>query len=150
MSKTIEKKIEQGQAGIPAYAGGLIADLNSESGPALAVSLAYGNCEDAEKAVTGLQARWKEGMTTPVSATGKTVEDTQGGCAAVVRFGTKADGPDALADFMNTYMQRGFNILQIARRGHSWYLRRIGIPIPFATAARTRIGRRRTTGKCRK
>ncbi|QDG94282.1 hypothetical protein NIBR502774_14335 (plasmid) [Rhizobium sp. NIBRBAC000502774] len=113
LTKAFEEQIEQGHAGVPAYASGIVADLTSKSGPALAISLAYGNCEDAQKAVAGLEARWKEGMATAVSVTGKTVEVAKDGCAAFVRFDTKPGDPDAFAEFLNTYMQRGFNILQI-------------------------------------
>lgn len=113
ITKAFEEQIQQNRAGVPAYAGGIVADLNSKSGPALAVSLAYGDCEHAQKAVAGLEARWEEGMATAVSVTGKTVEVGKDGCVAFVRFDTKPGDPDAFAELLNTYMQRGFNVLQI-------------------------------------
>ncbi|MBY6264293.1 hypothetical protein EI613_20555 [Azospirillum sp. 412522] len=116
LTEKMQQLTQQSQAGLPVYAGGVVADLNSASGAALAFSLAYANCDDAKKALADLEARWTKGMTTPVSAAGKMVELPQHGCAAVMRFGTKGDEPDAMTEFMNTYMQRGFNVLKIALR----------------------------------
>lgn len=112
-AEAIRKQVEQSFVGLPAYAGGIIADMSGDSGSEFAISLAYGDCEDARKAVTELEARWKEGMTSKASVAGKTVEGAKAGCAAVVRFGTKTDTPDAFAEFMRNYLQRGFNVLQI-------------------------------------
>lgn len=115
-AEAIRKQVEQSFVGLPAYTVGIVADTSGASGSAFAVSLVYGNCDDARTAVTGLEARWQEGMTTKASTVGGTVEGAKSGCAAVVRFGTKTDTPDAFAEFMQNYSQRGFNVLQIGSK----------------------------------
>ncbi len=116
IAEEIKKQVEQGSVGLPAYAGGIFADMSGDGGSAFAVSLAYGNCADAKAAVSGLEARWKEGMKSTTAVVGKTVEGIKAGCAAVVRFGPTANTADAFEEFMHNYMQRGFNVLQIGSR----------------------------------
>lgn len=113
IAEAMKKQIAQSVIGIPAYTGGIIADMGGDGGSVFAVSLAYGNCGDAEAAVSGLEARWKEGMKSTASVVGKTMEGTKAGCAAVVRFGPTTNTADAFEEFMRNYAQRGFNVLQI-------------------------------------
>lgn len=116
LAKHIEQQMQQPQSGVPAYSGGIFADLDAGGTPSLAISLAYGKCEDAERAISALQERWKEGMTAQVSVKGKTVDVAKLGCAAVVNFSPKADGLDALTEFVSNYFQSGFNVLQIGSK----------------------------------
>lgn len=113
LSADLEKQITPGETGLSVYAGGIVADLDTGGSSTLAVSLAYGSCEDAEKALSALQSRWEEGMATPASVTVKKVYAAQDGCAAVAHFTTNAGEPDAFTEVLTNYLQRGFNVLQI-------------------------------------
>ncbi|WP_331316812.1 hypothetical protein [Methylobacterium mesophilicum] len=113
MRKAIDDQRERGRDGIPAYEGGIVADYQGRAGPALLVSLAYPDCPTAGRAVTALKARWQAGMPSAASADGRTVESPQRGCAAVLRVNQAPGAGTPFAAFLESYMRRGFNVLQI-------------------------------------
>ena len=112
-AKAVDDRREQDPDGVPAYAGGLVADYQGKAGPALLVSLAYPDCRTAGRAVTALKARWQAGMAPAASLDGRTVESPRRGCAAVLRVAQAQGAKPPFAAFIETYRQRGFNVLQI-------------------------------------
>ncbi|MBN4098474.1 hypothetical protein JX003_30180 (plasmid) [Methylobacterium sp. OT2] len=111
--KAIEDQRERGRDGVPAYAGGIVADYQGKNGPALLVSLAYPDCRTADRAVSALKARWRAGMAPAASVDGRSVESPQRGCAAVLRVDRAAGANTPFGEFLGTSLQRGFNVLQI-------------------------------------
>ncbi|SFJ63223.1 hypothetical protein SAMN02799642_05007 [Methylobacterium brachiatum] len=113
VTKAIESRLEGSQDGIPAYAGGILADYQSSDAPALVVSLAYPDCAMADTAVSALKTRWQAGMPPVASIEGRSVTSPGGGCAAVVRFNQSTGSKAAIGQFLTDYTRRGFNLLQI-------------------------------------
>ena len=114
----IEASLAAGSEGLPIYLAGIIAEIQLDDGPALAISLGYADCETAEIAVAALKARWDAGMEKrrPAAMRGQTVAGRDGTCAAVATFAraSEAQSPNpALNEFLNRYIRRDFNLLQI-------------------------------------
>ncbi|XYD12312.1 hypothetical protein R1A27_30480 (plasmid) [Methylobacterium sp. NMS12] len=90
-----------------------MADDQSKAGPALLVSLAYPDCQTAGRALAALKARWQAGTGLAASVDGRSVESPQRGCAAVLRVDQAPGASTPFRAFLETYRQRGFNVLQI-------------------------------------
>lgn len=115
----LEAKLEAGTEGIPAYFGGLIADVQGEQ-PAVLISLGYSDCAIAESAAEQMAQRWTDTM--PEAAQGALetahVETPDSLCAATLKVtGTSAAGsanPIFQAMF-DAYLRRDFTVVQIGR-----------------------------------
>jgi len=101
--------------GIPAYLGGIMADVQRKEGPAPLVSLAYANCPTADIAVVALQARWKKAgdLSKLIDMTSQAVPAQNGSCAVVISFAAKPGVSQQQFEAYGNYLNRGFNLLQI-------------------------------------
>lgn len=115
----IEAKLKARTEGIPAYFGGLIADVQGDQ-PAVLISLSYSNCALAERAAEQMAQRWTDTM--PEAAQGALeialVEAPDGLCAATLKVtGTSAAGSanPVFQALFDAYLRRDFTVVQISR-----------------------------------
>lgn len=111
----LEAAAEQSAEGIPPFFGGLVADVQVNNRPAVAVSLAYADCQTADQAVALLETRWTENMKTTAEISGQSVANDGSYCAAVVTFGGAEEdrANPLLREMLDAFMGRHFNLLQI-------------------------------------
>lgn len=112
---SLEAAAQQNAEGIPPFFGGIIADIEVDNRPAIAVSLSYADCQSADQAVALLEARWTENMKSTAEISGHSVANAGSYCAAVVTF-AGADEDQAnplLREMLDGVMTRQFNLLQI-------------------------------------
>lgn len=103
--------------GIPPYLGGLIVDAHADH-PAVAISLAYPECETAERAASLMEERWTASMPTEAQGSMATVIEAHpdGYCAAVLAV--TGDGTDKSLNpifgrIFDMTQRREFTVLQI-------------------------------------
>jgi len=101
--------------GIPAYFGGVLADIEVDGKTGLAISLSYSDCDVAADAATQIIARWDSmlGDDLPVSATHEAVPGKDGLCAASVIFTAASDDIDLAGQVYQRILMRDFPVLQI-------------------------------------
>ncbi|MDR7126351.1 hypothetical protein [Pseudotabrizicola sp. 4114] len=113
----LKAQITSGSAGIPPFLGGLIADAHADH-PAVAISLAYPDCETADLAATLIEERWATSMPDVAQGTTSTAtsEHPDGYCAAVLTV--TGDGTDKslnplFSTFFDMNARREFTVLQV-------------------------------------
>ncbi|HTN61745.1 MAG TPA: hypothetical protein VL147_09335 [Devosia sp.] len=116
----LEASMDAGLTGIPPYLGGIIADVQLQT-PAVALALAYADCDTAEGAAQQVAQRWIQSMpdTAQGHITTATAAGTDGLCAAIVSIVGDSDDPSINPIFnalFESYMRRQFTVLQI---GHA-------------------------------
>lgn len=112
----LEAAAQESLEGVPPYLGGIVADVQLGNRPAVIVSLAYPDCQSADKAIEGLQLRWTEHMESEAEISGRSVANAGSLCAAVVSFvgGETEDQSNLpLRETLDRFMGRNFNLLQI-------------------------------------
>lgn len=114
-SRKIKARMAENAKGIPPYLAGIIVDVQQQTGPALAVSLAYSDCATAENAILAIQSRWNEAMNLGHlrGMTGQAVPTDNMTCAAVVSFAANTAVNQPLLEAFGRYINRNFNFLQI-------------------------------------
>ncbi|SMQ61665.1 hypothetical protein SAMN06295905_0553 [Devosia lucknowensis] len=113
----IEAQMEALGKGIPAYMGGIVADIQTDKMGA-AIALAYPDCTVAQAAADAIAGRWSD--MAPDTAQGEietgTAEGVDGLCAAVVTVlideSETVQNP-AYAAVLNAHMRREASVLQI-------------------------------------
>lgn len=114
--QNLEAIVKDHEAGLPPYLAGIIADVQTKAAPAVAISLSYGDCKSADKALAAIKSAWSE-MAVAQEAT-FSGESLQAGklCSAVVTL-TAANAADAgnplLSEIMGRYIQRDLPLLRI-------------------------------------
>ena len=113
----LQAQITSGRTGIPPYLGGLIVDAHAET-PAVAISLAYTDCETATFAATLIEERWTASMPDDAQGTMATAtsEGPDGYCAALLTV--TGDGTDnslnpLFSRLFEMTARRDFTVLQV-------------------------------------
>jgi hypothetical protein len=112
----LEAMVKEQGRGLPPYLGGIIADAQIKAAPAVAIALAYPDCQTADKALEAIKSAWGE-MKAAQNAqfSGESLAADKL-CAAVVTLtAAKADnaGNSLLSEIMDRYMQRDLPLLRI-------------------------------------
>jgi hypothetical protein len=118
MRQRAEAVVADASKGLPPYVNGLIANVQLD-GPALAVSLAYPDCEVAKLAADQMAKRWAERMPAEVQGQLSTTTAAAGElCAAVmvVETGTSpASANPPYQALLKDFQQRRVGVLQIGQ-----------------------------------
>lgn len=115
--RKLKQLADQNGEGLSPYFGGIIADVQIQQRPGVVISLAYGDCSTAERAVDDLDKAWRKTMSTADSneIKGRTV---QAGalCAATITILSKTSNDTSnpiFAQLMDKYLRRDFSVLKI-------------------------------------
>ncbi|WP_079210830.1 hypothetical protein [Brucella pituitosa] len=114
--KQFEALVKEQGRGLPPYLAGIIADAQIKAAPAVAIALAYPDCQTADKALAAIKSAWGE-MKAAQNAqfSGESLAADKL-CAAVVTLtAAKADNASnpLLSEIMDRYMQRDLPLLRI-------------------------------------
>ncbi|MGW6780690.1 hypothetical protein ACWF50_22040 [Brucella pseudogrignonensis] len=114
--KRLEAMVKEQGRGVPPYLAGVIADAQIKAAPAVAISLAYPDCQTADKAREAIKSAWAEmAAAQKASFAGESVKVDKL-CAAVVTLtAAKADnaGNPVLSEIMDRHIQRDLPLLRI-------------------------------------
>ena len=114
--KQLEALVKEQGRGVPPYLAGIIADAQIKATPAVAISLAYPDCQTADKAVEAIKSAWSE-MAAAQNArfAGESLQADKLCAAVVTLIAAKADnaGNPLLSDIMDRYIQRDLPLLRI-------------------------------------
>lgn len=113
-------QLEAGAEGVPPYFGGLIVDAQGDH-PAVAISLAYADCDTAKRAADLMVQRWIDTM--PEAAQGTTATDAvpSGDALCAATLTITGDSTDITAKpifgtMFDAYMRQSFSVLQIGEQ----------------------------------
>ena len=115
----IEQQMEDLQAGIPPYLGGIVADFEGD-GQGIGIALTYPDCEIAQAAADTLSARWVEmaGAEAQGEIVAETAEGIDGLCATAFTVSLENDNPvqnPAYRAVTESYMRNEVGVLQIGQ-----------------------------------
>ncbi|WP_421522236.1 hypothetical protein [Ochrobactrum quorumnocens] len=112
----LEAMVKEQGRGVPPYLGGIIADVQIKATPTVAISLAYPDCQTADKAIAAIQSAWGEMAAAQNARFAGESRAADKLCAAVVTLSAaKVDnaGNPLLSEIMDRYMRRDLPLLRI-------------------------------------